>query len=191
MLTTDDLARLNAFVAAMTDARGEDVAFAFRTPAGDKYHVKVGELVELCRVYAAVLGAPEVWARPWIWEEVPEELEGQLIRLVPLVDTSQSNRAKSGDTTGQTDTNVSTGAPLGAGKGGVMIDRESCEGCKFFRGPPSKWDSTGLCRRWPPSLAGSGDSRQRAHPKVHAYDWCGEFRPVAVTARGGEWNDNG
>ena len=88
MLTIDDLARLAALLEQYKSLTSIKDTYAYLN-AYCKWDAAAGRFLadhggEMMRVYAAVLGAPEVWARPWIWEEVPEELEGQLIRLVPL-----------------------------------------------------------------------------------------------------------
>ena len=68
---------------------------------------------------------------------------------------------------------------------------EICETCRFSTGAPSTWDSTIICRRFPPSLPPRSpqDTARSTHPKVHRSDWCGEFSPAVVTANGGEPSD--
>ena len=57
-----------------------------------------------------------------------------------------------------------------------MTAHGTCWRCKWFDRDERDADGEGICRRYPPSLAGfEDDAVVETWPGVEFLDWCGEF----------------
>lgn len=61
---------------------------------------------------------------------------------------------------------------------------EACETCRFWGGKRQRRHGTdpeaGLCRRYPPTVHRGATRDMTAQPLTWSYQWCGEWREVAM-----------
>lgn len=64
------------------------------------------------------------------------------------------------------------------------MSAENCENCRFFKSDVPGWSESGYCCRYPPIpvfCECDGNESNACWPGVGCEDWCGEFKPKAIS----------